>query len=381
MVASTRTREEAMGSDGLLVVGGGIAGLATARALRRRGIEPDVVERSASRVHRGTGVYLPANAVSALGELGLAERLAERGRPIHQQRFLDQRGRALLEIDLHDVWGAGAECLAIGHPDLHDILSDGLTVRRGTTVREVADLDRSVRTTFLDGSRAEHGVLVGADGVHSKVRSVVFGAGGPRFLRQVSWRLVAGETGGISAWTVWLGRGCTFLAVPLGQGRTYCFAGLDRPTPDDPSEGVGPAWLARRFDDFAEPVPTLLRAGLAGGSPYFSPLEEVVAGPWSKGRVVLVGDAAHAMSPNMAEGVGMAVEDAIVLADVVAAGRPLDELEARRRDRVGFVRAQTHRRDRTRHLPPFVRDVVLGRFGQAIFRSNYRSLAGGFEFV
>jgi 2-polyprenyl-6-methoxyphenol hydroxylase-like FAD-dependent oxidoreductase len=91
---------------------------------------------------------------------------------------------------------------------------------------------------------------------------------------------------------------------------------------------------------------------------------------------VLVGDAAHAMSPNMAEGVAMAVEDALVLADVVSAGAPLAEYEARRRPRVAFVQAQTHRRDRARNLPAFVRDPVLRSRGRHIFRSNYAMLTG-----
>ncbi|HEY8200221.1 MAG TPA: FAD-dependent monooxygenase, partial [Actinomycetota bacterium] len=91
-------------------------------------------------------------------------------------------------------------------------------------------------------------------------------------------------------------------------------------------------------------------------------------------RVVLVGNAAHAMSPNMAEGAGMALEDALVLAEVVAADRPLEEFEARRRPRVGFVQTQTRRRDRTRNLSPVVRDAVLRLAGQRIFHGNYKAL-------
>ena len=130
---------------------------------------------------------------------------------------------------------------------------------------------------------------------------------------------------------MWLGRRATFLAVPLGGGRTYCYAAVDRRTPSDPAAEDASA-LTGLFEGFAEPVPTLLAA--LSGSPYFSPIEEVVQEPWTRGRVVLVGDAAHAMSPNMAEGVGMAVEDALVLAETVAAGRPLADFEARRRPRV-----------------------------------------------
>ncbi|MET0525288.1 MAG: FAD-dependent monooxygenase [Nocardioides sp.] len=350
-------------SGRVLIVGGGIAGLATARALRARGIEAQLLERAVSRAHVGTGVYLPANAVRALDELGLADQLAHRSYRISHQRFLDHRGRALMEVDLSDVWGETGSCFAIRHADLHDVMETGIPVHRGTTI-----------TALDEVTTAEHDVVVGADGVHSWVRSAAFPGSGSRFLGQVSWRFVVEDSADVSAWTVWLGHRSTFLAVPLGAGCTYCYAAVDRRTPTDPTAG-DPSALGSLFDGFAEPVPSLL-GSLRAGPAYFSPIEEVVVRPWIHGRVVLVGDAAHAMSPNMAEGVGMAVEDALVLADVVAAGAPLAEYEARRRPRVEFVQAQTHRRDRTRNLPAFVRDPVLRAHGQHIFRGNYARLGG-----
>jgi 2-polyprenyl-6-methoxyphenol hydroxylase-like FAD-dependent oxidoreductase len=107
-------------------------------------------------------------------------------------------------------------------------------------------------------------------------------------------------------------------------------------------------------------------------------IEEVALGSWVRGRVLLIGDAAHATSPNMAEGVAMALEDALVLAeclqrsDVVPTA--LSAFEARRRPRTDWVRAQTHSRDRTRYLPTAIRNAVLRAVGQRIFRSNYRPL-------
>jgi FAD-dependent urate hydroxylase len=96
------------------------------------------------------------------------------------------------------------------------------------------------------------------------------------------------------------------------------------------------------------------------------------------GRVVLIGDAAHATSPNMAQGAALALEDALVLADCLHGGQripdALSAFEARRRPRTEWVLAQTHRRDRTRYLPTMLRNVVLRTFGRRIFRSNYRPL-------
>ena len=355
----------------VLIVGGGVAGLATARALRLRGIGADVVERVGTRGHLGAGVYLPANAVRAIGELGLGDGLADRAHRVTAQRFLSHRGRELMEVDLSDVWGPTGPCVALTHADLHQLLSADVPVRRGTTVTTLDDHGARASVSFDDGSTGEYDVVVGADGVHSWVRPATFPGSGTKFLGQVSWRFLVDSAPESSAWTVWLGSGATFLAVPLGGGRTYCYAAVDRRTPTDPA-GDDPAALAALFEGFAEPVPTLLAD--RKGSPYFSPIEEVVQQPWTRGHVVLVGDAAHAMSPNMAEGVGMAVEDARVLAELVAAGGSLAEFEERRRARVEFVQAQTHRRDRTRNLPAFVRDPVLRARGQQIFRGNYHRL-------
>jgi 2-polyprenyl-6-methoxyphenol hydroxylase-like FAD-dependent oxidoreductase len=358
----------------VLVVGGGIAGLATARALLRRDIEPDVVERAAVWSHPGVGMYLPANAVRALGTLGLQAALLDRARVLTRQRFLDHRGRKLFDVDLPAFWGATGPCAAISHRGLHELLCAGIPVRLGTTVTALVDQGPLVRAEFDDGSTGDYDLVVGADGVRSWVRTVVFGGAAPRLLGQASWRFLVDGVAESSAWTVRLGRGKAFLTIPLGGGRVYCYADVGADAATDPSGG-DPAELAGHFGEFAEPVPTILRKGLAPGEPpYFAPIEEVVHRPWVRGRVMLVGDAAHAMSPNMAEGAGMALEDALVLAEVVAADRPLEEFEARRRPRVGFVQTQTHRRDRTRNLSPIVRNAVLRLAGQRIFRGNYKAL-------
>jgi FAD-dependent urate hydroxylase len=364
-----------MGNPRVLVVGGGIAGLATARALLRRGIEPDVVERAAARSHPGAGMYLPANSVRALAALGLQTPLLDRAYVITRQRFLDHRGRELLDVDLPAVWGATGPCAAISHRGLHELLREGIPVRLGTTVTALDEQGPLVRAVFDNGSTGDYDLVVGADGVRSWVRTNLLGGAAPRFLGQASWRFLLDGVADISAWTVRLGHGNAFLTIPLGGGRIYCYADVKASAATDATGGRDPAKLAEAFGGFAEPVPTVVRAGLAAGDrPYFAPIEEVVQRPWVRGRVVLVGDAAHAMSPNMAEGAGMALEDAIVLADTVAAGRPLGEFETRRRPRVGFVQTQTRRRDRTRNLTPVVRNGMLRLVGRRIFRGNYKAL-------
>jgi 2-polyprenyl-6-methoxyphenol hydroxylase-like FAD-dependent oxidoreductase len=131
------------------------------------------------------------------------------------------------------------------------------------------------------------------------------------------------------------------------------------------------------FADYVEPVPTLLAASGAAHV-HGAPVEEVTLRRWSRGTVLLIGDAAHATSPNMAEGAAMALEDAIVLADTLAGERTITEAlrayDERRRVRTGWVLAQTHRRDRSRGLPPVIRNAVLRRTGRRLFAAGYAPL-------
>jgi FAD-dependent urate hydroxylase len=364
---------QAHASPRVLVVGGGIAGVATARALLRHGIQADVVERAATWSQPGTGMFLPANSVRALRSLGL-EAVHEHGHEIGNQLFLDQRGRALLDVDLRELWGVTGPCLAISHRALHELLREGITVRLNTTVTALEDQGSALQASFDDGTTGEYVVVVGADGLRSWVRSALFGDAQATFVGQVSWRFLVDGHPEISHWTVRLGRGKAFLTIPLGHGRIYCYADVNAESAHDPTAG-DPDKLIDLYGDFAEPVPTILEdARSESERPYFSPIEEVRQQPWVRGRVVLIGDAAHAMSPNMAQGAGMALEDALVLAEVISGGQPLREFEARRRPRVSFVQEQTHRRDGTRNLPPLVRRATLRLAGQRIFRANYEPL-------
>jgi FAD-dependent urate hydroxylase len=358
----------------VLIVGGGIAGLGTARALRSHGIECDVVERAQGWSHPGAGMYLPANAVRALSALGLHAALLDRAAKVSRQRFLDHRGRVLLDVDLAAFWGATWPCAAISHGALHDILREGIPVRLGTSVSSLHEDGPVVGAVFDDGSSGEYDLVVGADGVRSWVRSAMFGGTEPRFVGQVSWRFLLAGSREITSWTVRLGRGKAFLMIPLGDGQIYCYADMDTSDPSDPTGG-DPGRFGELYREFADPVRTIVNECVATEvGRYFSPIEEVVQHTWVRGRFVLIGDAAHAMSPNMAEGAAMALEDALVLAETVFAGQRLEAFEARRRPRVTFVQRQTHRRDRTRHLAPVLRNTTLRFAGRAIFGSNYKAL-------
>ena len=364
----------------ILIVGGGIAGLALGRALREQGVVPEMIERATSWPTSGTGLYLPGNGVRALEALGLADAVLARAVCMSHQRILDHTGRQLAEIELAKLWSRVGLCVGIVRGELHRVLLEGaagVPMRLGTIVTTLSQHDGGVDVTFADGSTATYDLVIGADGIHSSIRQLVFGRIRPRHLGQVSWRFLVDQSGGIETWTVMLASRRAFLAMPVGPNRLYCYADLAVPATEDPT-GRDLDRFRALFADFEEPVRSILSRLENFDSIHFSPIEEIVLDSSICGRVVLLGDAAHATSPNMAEGASMALEDALVLAQMLAMhGSPEEALSAfseRRRTRIRWVQQRTHRRDRIRALPVPLRNLALRLAGVAIYQRDYRML-------
>jgi 2-polyprenyl-6-methoxyphenol hydroxylase-like FAD-dependent oxidoreductase len=378
-----------------------IAGLGAARALRQRGLATDVVEREPAWTHTGAGIYLPGNAARALRALGLESAVAERGSPITQQRFCDHRGRLLADIDLAALWGDVGPCFALHRADLHEVLAshgDPVPARMGLAMRRFSQQASRIlvpRNTRRTGSAGQQTDTVTVESATPPSTATTWSSGPtastPRSASSSSALARFDRWGGspgassphapseVTTWTVLLGRDVTFLAVPIGRGQVYCYC--DAPTEGTPrlrgDDVIGK--LAELLIGFAAPVPAILDTLGPDGAVHVAPIEEVTLDSWSQGSVLLVGDAAHATSPNMAEGAAMALEDGLILAECLAAsGRDVAQavarFEARRRPRTQWVLTQTHRRDRTRNLPPALRNLVLRRWGRNIVHANYRRL-------
>jgi FAD-dependent urate hydroxylase len=263
--------------------------------------------------------------------------------------------------------GERRPCLALPRTELHQILREGVPVQLGRTIRSLENLDGPVQVDFDDGSGGHYDLV---DGLRSTIRRLAVDPRPPVPVGQHSWRFLAACPPEVITWTVMLGRGSSFLTVPVDQGLVYAYADV---TAD--SEPVGDP-IGRLRQRFAAPVPELLRQLDDPNRVHVAPIEQVAAAGWGRGAVVLVGDAAHGMSPNMAEGAALAFEDALVLAaclrDAATVTDAVAAFVARRSRRTGWVRTQTHRRDQTRNLPPALRDLTLRAFGRRIFQSNYR---------
>ncbi|MCG5469625.1 FAD-dependent monooxygenase [Micromonospora sp. LAH09] len=359
----------------ILVVGAGIAGLAVARALRLAGFRPDVTDRLPPGESTETGLYLPGNAARALHRLDLHDPVRPLGQVIHRQHFFDAAGAKLCDVDLDTLWAGVGECRALPRADLHRVLLSGAggAVRHGAEVRTLDLLPGAVGVTFTDGTTTEYDLVIGADGPRSSVRALAALGGPPRPVGQVVYRAVLRDGPPVAEWTALLGQRSGFLMVPIGAGRLHLYA--DEAGTEEPADPL--ARLRDLFADYRGPVPEVLAAL---DEVHVGITDEVELGRWYRGRVLLVGDAAHATAPTLSQGAAMALEDAVVLAESLGAAGSVDAAlvayESRRRPRTRWVRDRTRDRNRTRDVPPALRDPLLRGRGGRIFGEHYRLLLG-----
>jgi 2-polyprenyl-6-methoxyphenol hydroxylase-like FAD-dependent oxidoreductase len=316
----------------ILIVGAGIGGLTLAAALRQHGLTSTVVERAASVVSVGAGIGLGPNAMAILHRLGTGAPIAAAGRAVSELRITDEAGRLLQRLDLaHASRHFGGQTIALHRATLQDALLQPVRdlVRTNTTVTTVEPRGRSVAATLSDGSRDEYDLLVGADGIRSAVRRMVFDATAPRYAGYTSWRFVVPLPRPLPDSTEMWGRGCRLGLVPIGDGLLYGFAVLNRPAgaADAPEDRL--ARLKAAFGGFGGPAPDVLRLITVPEQLIHADIEEVTLRRWVRGPVALLGDAAHAMTPNLGQGAGMAIEDAFVLATLLANSRSTDQALAR----------------------------------------------------
>lgn len=365
----------------ILIVGGGIAGLSLAIALRRHGAAAELVERSPAWPAVGAGIALHANAVRALRALGLGQAIETAAAPLPRWGFFDRHGTPLCQTDLADLWREVGPCLGITRSRLQQILAAaaaGVPCRLGVALSGLTQDGDRVQVTFADGSASDYGLVVGADGIGSAVRRLAVNPVPPQYADTVSWRsVIPARPPGTDHLMIFTGEGCFFGLVPVDDGGTYGFAGLDGERFDDPPAGRL-ARLRHRFGGFGGPVPAYLAALQHDGQIHFGPIQWVELRRWHAGRVVLIGDAAHAAPPHMGEGGAMAVEDAIVLAELLQGADTvedaLDRYEIRRRPRIDWVQQQSRLAAKAWVLPPAIRDAALRERGDQMLRDRYRPL-------
>jgi 2-polyprenyl-6-methoxyphenol hydroxylase-like FAD-dependent oxidoreductase len=333
----------------VLIVGGGIGGLSLAIALRQRGFAVDVVEVKKIWTVYGVGIIQQANVVRAMAQLGIVDRYLSASYGFNFVGIYTPNGELIAKLPGDRLAGEHyPSLLGISRLALHDVLTTvaiekGTNVKLGVTVERLNQQPDRVEVHLTDGTAAAYDLIVGADGLFSKVRTMVFpDAPKPHFTGQSVWRHNFARRPEIDHLAAHNGRHASAGLVPLAEDLMYMYVTSIEPGNPwmDPSQLH--TLMRSRMTGFGGLIRELGEEITDPAKVVYKPMEVVfVPAPWYRGRVVLLGDAAHATTPHLGQGAGMAIEDAVVLAEELSKDdcieHQLKRYMERRFDRCKFI--------------------------------------------
>ncbi len=306
------------------ILGGGIGGLTLAIALQRKNIDVTVYEAAPQWKPLGAGIGLAGNAIKAFREIGIENEIIKEGRVLKKVAIRNPRGKLLVSTDSEEIsrrFGV-VNNFTIHRADLHQALISQLrpgTVQLDKACVDFTQGDEGVYMSFADGTVAHADYLIAADGIHSVARKKLLPHVETRYAGYTCWRgvtdsLLPGfdENETSETW----GQGTRFGIVPLAKERVYWFACVNASANDSMMRSLGPMDLLAFFGDFHNPIPELIKR-----TPKIIWNDIIDIEPINQfafGKIVLMGDAAHATTPNMGQGACMAIEDAAVLSNLVS---------------------------------------------------------------
>ncbi|GEB33595.1 FAD-dependent monooxygenase [Brevibacillus parabrevis] len=310
-----------------MIIGAGVGGMSAAIALKQAGWQVRLYEQAREQKGIGAGIVLAANAMKALDKLGAGQRVRELGSPVRKASICDWQGNVLVELPVaRQAERCGADSYLVHRADLQQALRERVDEQElvlGKKLTAFSQEAERVQASFADGTTAEADVLIGADGIHSSVRKLLFGAEKMRYSGYTAIRGIARyedaryplETGGgFEAW----GSGARFGFSHIGHNRIHWFAAINAPEGEkDPPIGRKLAAL-RRLENWYEPVRAVIAATPEEAILRHDIYDRLPLKRWGTGRVSLLGDAAHPMLPNLGQGAGQGLEDALVLARCLA---------------------------------------------------------------
>jgi 2-polyprenyl-6-methoxyphenol hydroxylase-like FAD-dependent oxidoreductase len=361
------------------IIGGGIAGLATAIALKKIGLEAQVFEASTQIKPVGAGLGLGSNAMKAFDALGIYNEILEKGRTLSSFSIYDHEGTSISKTDFDPLSNIGN--FTIHRASLHELLLsklDSSTIHLGKRVKQFETIDFGIKLLFEDGTSHTTNYLIVADGIHSVVRQQLIPHSKMRYAGYTCWRsVIKDETLSITETSETWGSNGRFGIVPLSNGQVYWFACVNAEVNNKRYKSFQVEDLIQHFEKYHNPIPTILKLSenkdLIQHDIYdIEPLKQ-----FAYGRMVLIGDAAHATTPNMGQGACQAIEDAVVLAKCMAQNDNFEEafqsFEKRRLDRTKWVIETSNSIGKIAQLE---NEVLIG-FRNIILRSLPKFIGNG----
>jgi 2-polyprenyl-6-methoxyphenol hydroxylase-like FAD-dependent oxidoreductase len=337
-----------------IIIGGGIGGLCAAIALRKKGIAATVFERVPELKEVGAGLSLWVNAIKALDKIGMAETIAAISIPQTIGGVRSVKGKLLSRAMRGQAESQIGETLVVvlHRAELLSVLLQNVgeeNVITGAKCLGFEQHEKGVTAQFADGREVGGDFLLGADGINSVIRAQLFGKSAPRYSGYTSWRSVTEfdhpilRQGAFESW----GKGMRFGMIPLSRKRVYWFATKNAPQGESNPPGLGKSELLMLFRGWHEPIEAALDATDEKAILRNDIVDRIPLKKWSKGRVTLLGDAAHPMTPNLGQGACQAIEDAVVLAECLSGSPTLTEAlktyEVRRIERANRIVRQSWR--------------------------------------
>lgn len=335
----------------VVVIGGGIGGLFAANALIAQDLRVSVFEQAPALGEVGAGVFLTPNSVRQLERVGLGQAVEKRGARVGSgSRYFRQDGTVIAPVQVTDSSGWNAT-FGMHRADLIEILASALpadVVHVGHRCIALEQDAETARLSFENGTVIESDLVIAADGIHSTLRPYVFPPSRPVFSGSVAYRGVLAHESvqdwAADAWMMWLGKGKHFLTFPMRAGTLINFVGFV-PADDEMKESWSapgdPDALRREFSGWDSRIESLLQKVQATFRSALYDREPLPT--WTRGRLTLLGDAAHPMLPHLGQGANQSIEDGMALATILAradgatAPEALLAYERLRRERVAQV--------------------------------------------
>jgi 2-polyprenyl-6-methoxyphenol hydroxylase-like FAD-dependent oxidoreductase len=312
-----------MKSKRIAIVGGGIGGLTLAVAMQRKGFQVTVYENAPELKPIGAGLTLAGNAVKALHEIGIGEQVLQAGKILKTLYIKNVQGKVLAKTDAEAISKKynTVNSFTIHRADLHQVLLAQLskdTVRLNKGCTDFIQSTSGVKLFFNDGTQTEADYLIACDGIHSIIRKKLIPDSQPRYAGYTCWRAVIDKLPNgldMNVTSETWGNGARFGIAPLSKDRLYWFACLNAQLNDQAMRSFQIPDLLLHFSRFHSPVAEILKNTSTEKLIWGDILDIAPLKKFAFGNIVLLGDAAHATTPNMGQGACMAIEDAAVLAN------------------------------------------------------------------